>query len=127
MRESKIPDLVKKVQLALHHKQPVPPDVIDRVLTLYPDYFPVEAARRKAWDKIPQSVKDSYTKEWNENHDKLFRELDIEVKNLRFDKNPEAKEKQLSSRHQQLRLKEIVFEKKLHRKHFEKYNLKYDG
>lgn len=126
MDPDKIPTLVKKVMLALHHKQPIPPEIIEDVLAKYPQYFPEEVAKREAWAKVPESVKEAYTKEWTENHAKLFTDFDKKAKYLSLSINPELEEQKLKMECDQLRLKEIVVEKKLHRKFYEKYGVRYE-
>lgn len=126
MIEPKIPTLVKKVQLALYHKQPIPPEIIEDVLTKYPQYFSKEVEKRKAWASIPESVKEAYTKDWTANHVKLFSDFDKKAKYLSLSINPKLEEQKLQKEYDQLRLKEIVVEKKLHRKYYEKHGVRYE-
>ncbi len=69
-----IPHKVLCLQLAGAMNIPVGSSFYDEVITEYPEYFPVEAERKRKWDAIPQSVHDAHWKELQEFTDELWKD-----------------------------------------------------
>lgn len=118
-----IPHKVLCLQLAGAMNIPVGSSFYNEVITEYPEYFPVEAERKRKWDAIPQSVHDAHWKELQEFTDELWKDQPRHTGGIFGMMNNTPEYQKYEAARERLRPIEEAKEKELRKKYYGPYGL----
>ena len=125
-----IPDDVLYSLMCAMTGHPVGLTLWEETITKYPEHFPEETRARELWGAVPQKVKVKYNIAVGEMHREVFgraeHELDLGKGIMHRINNPEE---YVEYDKEQSRLWKMhsIKKKKLHKKYFGKYKIKYNG
>ena len=116
------PSAVQYIHMMGTINQPIGCSFFDETVAKYPEYFPDEIESKRKWDLVPQSVRDTYWKEYWEFREKLW-ENEPKPVGIMGCVNNTKEYKKWAKAYKRLRPLEKKKEKELHEKHYSKYGI----